>query len=245
MAELSFFVGVIGNVISVLMFLSPAATFRRILRRKSTEEFDSFPYVCTWLSSSLWTYYGIVKPGAYLVATVNSFGVVVQSFFLAVFLIYAPPPMKTKTGILVGILDIGFLTTAIVVSQAALGEETRIGALGFVCAGLNIIMYASPLSVMKTVVRSRSVEYMPFMLSLFFFINGGIWTFYAFLQHDWFLAVPNGMGLGLGLAELLLYGIYRNAKPLLPLKSSTTSSEKDCLTQPLIISSSTSDPQQT
>ncbi|KAL0548402.1 hypothetical protein IC582_012851 [Cucumis melo] len=241
MAELSFFVGVIGNIISLLMFLSPAGTFRRIIRNKSTEEFESFPYVCTWLNSSLWTYYGIIKPGAYLVATINSFGVVVQSFFLGVFLIYAPSAMKAKTGILVGILDIGMLTAAIVVSELVLEGEKRIEALGFVCAGLNIMMYASPLSIMKTVIKSKSVEYMPFMLSLFFFFNGGIWTFYAFLVHDWFLAVPNGMGLLLGLTQLLLYAIYRNArKPLLPLNTSIITSQQqqlDSQTQPLISSS--------
>ena len=55
---------------------------------------------------------------------------------------------QAKTGIMVGILDIGFFATAIVVSQLVLDGETRIGALGFVCAGLNIIMYGSPLSVM-------------------------------------------------------------------------------------------------
>ncbi|XP_023522068.1 bidirectional sugar transporter SWEET17-like [Cucurbita pepo subsp. pepo] len=237
MAELSFFVGVIGNVISVLMFLSPVGTFWRIIKKKSTEEFESFPYVCTWLNSSLWTYYGVIKPGAYLVATVNSFGVVVQSFFLGVFLIYAPSAMKAKTGIMVGILDIGFFATAIVVSQLVLDGETRIGALGFVCAGLNIIMYGSPLSVMKTVIKNRSVEYMPFMLSFFFFLNGGIWTFYAFLLSDWFLAVPNGIGLGLGLAQIAIYGVYRNAKPL-PLKTSIrTQQEQDSQTQPLISSS--------
>uniref|UniRef100_A0A9I9EC42 Uncharacterized protein n=1 Tax=Cucumis melo TaxID=3656 RepID=A0A9I9EC42_CUCME len=94
---------------------------------------------------------------------------------------------------------------------------------------------------MKTVIKSKSVEYMPFMLSLFFFFNGGIWTFYAFLVHDWFLAVPNGMGLLLGLTQLLLYAIYRNArKPLLPLNTSIITSQQqqlDSQTQPLISSS--------
>ncbi|XP_038881469.1 bidirectional sugar transporter SWEET17 isoform X2 [Benincasa hispida] len=225
------------------MFLSPVGTFQRIIRNKSTEQFESFPYVCTWLNSSLWTYYGIIKPGAYLVATINTFGVVVQSFFLGVFLIYAPSAMKVRTGILVGILDIGMLTATIAVSELALEGGKRIGALGFVCAGLNIMMYASPLSVMKTVIKSRSVEYMPFMLSLFFFLNGGIWTFYAFLVHDWFLAVPNGMGLGLGLTQLLLYAIYRNAKR--PLNTSIITSQhqqQNSQTQPLI-SSSHPDPQ--
>ncbi|XVE65596.1 hypothetical protein DITRI_Ditri08aG0012900 [Diplodiscus trichospermus] len=213
MAELSFFVGVIGNVISVLVFLSPIKTFRRIIKHRSTEDFESLPYVCTLLNSSLWTYYGITKPGGLLIATVNGFGIIVEAVYVVLFLIYAPQKRRIKTGILVGILDVGFLAVAILVTQLALKGETQIDAIGFMCAGLNIIMYGSPLAAMKTVVTTKSVEYMPFFLSFFLFLNGGIWAFYALLVKDYFLGIPNGTGFLLGTAQLLLYAIYRNAKP--------------------------------
>ncbi|KAK8671149.1 hypothetical protein V6N13_037754 [Hibiscus sabdariffa] len=213
MEELSFFVGVIGNVVSVLVFLSPVGTFWRIIKHGSTEDFESVPYVCTLLNSSLWTYYGITKPGAYLVATVNGFGILAEAVYVVLFLVYAPRKTKAKTGILVGIIDVGFLAAAILVTRLALEGESRIDAIGFMCAGLNIIMYGSPLAAMKTVVSSKSVEYMPFFLSFFLFLNGGIWAFYAFLEQDIFLGVPNGIGFLLGTAQLLLYAVYSNARP--------------------------------
>ncbi|TYI61740.1 hypothetical protein E1A91_D10G194900v1 [Gossypium mustelinum] len=173
MEELSFIVGVIGNVISVLVFLSPVGTFWRIVKNGSTEDFESLPYVCTLLSSSLWTYYGITKPGAYLVATVNGFGILAEAVYVVLFLIYAPRKMRVKTGILVGILNVGFLAAAILVTHLALEGDTRIDAIGFMCAGLNIIMYGSPLAAM----------------------------------------VPNGIGFLLGTAQLILYAIFRKARP--------------------------------
>ncbi|KAH7843316.1 hypothetical protein Vadar_015112 [Vaccinium darrowii] len=120
---------------------------------------------------------------------------------------------QAKTAILVGILDVGFLAAAILVTQLALKGDERIDAMGILGAGLNIIMYASPLAVMKTVVTTKSVEFMPFFLSFFFFLNGGVWTFYAILVHDIILAVPNGTGFLLGIAQLVLYAMYKNAKP--------------------------------
>lgn len=72
-------------------------TFWRIVRSRSTEEFESFPYVCTLLNSSLWTYYGIIKAGAYLVATVNGFGVVAEAVYIVLFLVYAPQKSKVRT----------------------------------------------------------------------------------------------------------------------------------------------------
>ncbi|CAL5330172.1 unnamed protein product [Camellia sinensis] len=50
---------------------------------------------------------------------------------------------------------------------------------------------------MKTVVMSKSVEYMPFFLSFFAFFNGGIWTFYSVLVQDWFLGAKTATLAGI------------------------------------------------
>ncbi|KAM3704756.1 hypothetical protein ACB098_03G029300 [Castanea mollissima] len=210
MASASFYVGVVGNIISVLLFLSPLGTFQRIVKHRSTEEFESFPYICTLLASALWTYYGVTKPGSLLVATINGFGVVVEIVYVTLYLVFSPPRARAKTGTLVALLDVGFLAGVILLTHFLLHGDTKIDVIGFLCAGLNIVMYASPLAAMKTVVTTKSVEYMPFLLSFFSFLNGGIWTFYAVLVKDFFLGVPNGAGLLLGAAQLVLYFIYRN-----------------------------------
>ncbi|KAG4990494.1 bidirectional sugar transporter SWEET17-like isoform X1 [Glycine soja] len=212
MAEASFFVGVIGNIISILMFLSPVPTFWKIKKHGSTEDFSSLPYICTLLNCSLWTYYGIIKAGEYLVATVNGFGILMETIYIILFLIYAPKGIRGRTAILALILDVVILTAILIITQLALEGETRSGAVGVMGAGLNIVMYSSPLSVMKTVVTTKSVEYMPFLLSFFFFFNGAVWLLYAVLVRDVILGVPNGTGFLLGAMQLVLYAIYRNGK---------------------------------
>ncbi|KAB2054344.1 hypothetical protein ES319_A12G249400v1 [Gossypium barbadense] len=62
--------------------------------------------------------------------------------------------------------------------------------------------------VEKLVISTKSVEYMPFFLSLASFANGVAWTTYAFLPFDPFIAVPNGLGTLFSLAQLLLYATY-------------------------------------
>ncbi|KAJ7557798.1 hypothetical protein O6H91_04G010700 [Diphasiastrum complanatum] len=62
---------------------------------------------------------------------------------------------------------------------------------------------------MKLVITTKSVEYMPFLLSLASFVNGLIWTSYAFLGRlDVFIIVPNGIGSLLGALQLVIYFIY-------------------------------------
>lgn len=185
-------------------------TFVRIVKTRSTEEFESLPYICTLLNSCLWTYYGVTKPGAILVATVNAFGTVVEIVYILLFLVFATPHKRGRTWVGVIVLNVGFFGGALVVTNLVLQGEKKISGIGFLCAAFNIVMYASPLSAMKTVVRKKSVEYMPFLLSFALLINGGIWALYGLLVHDWFIGIPNGTGFVLGVIQLVLYAMYRN-----------------------------------
>ena len=64
-------------------------TFWRIVRSRSTEEFEPAPYMLRLLNSLLWLYYGVTKPDGLLVATVNGFGAVMENIYVVLFLVYA------------------------------------------------------------------------------------------------------------------------------------------------------------
>lgn len=213
MANFSFILGIIGNVISILMFAAPIKTFKRIIKKKSTEDFKGIPYITTLLSTSLWTFYGLLKPGGLLVVTVNGTGALLHIVYVTLFLIYAPKILKIQSMKLVAIINIAFLGVVIAITLLALHGSTRLTLVGILCAGLNIGMYASPLSAARTVIKMKSVEYMPFFLSFFQFLNGGVWTAYAVLIKDYYIGVPNGIGFILGAAQLILYFIYYKSTP--------------------------------
>ncbi|XP_021898944.1 bidirectional sugar transporter SWEET16-like isoform X2 [Carica papaya] len=183
------FFGILGNITTGLVYLSPAKTFWHIVVRRSTEEFESLPYICKLLNAYQWVYYGIIKPNSVLVATVNGFGAVCEIIFVIIFLTFAPPRIRANTAILVGTLDVVFPGIAFLIMQFLFDGKTRIDASGLMCVAFSMVCYGSPLSAMKTVVTTKSVEYMPFFLSFFLFVNGGVWTTYAVLTLDWFIGV--------------------------------------------------------
>ncbi|XP_058188919.1 bidirectional sugar transporter SWEET1 isoform X2 [Rhododendron vialii] len=205
--------GVFGNINGLLLFLAPTITFMRIIKNKSTEQFSGIPYVMTLLSCLLFVWYGMpfVSEGNTLVLTINVTGAAVESIYVLIFLIYAPQKDKGK---ILGLLALGLSVVASVafVSVFALHGEDRKLVSGFAACIFCIIMYASPLSVMRTVIKTKSVEYMPFSLSLFVFSGGTSWFIYGLRGNDHFLAVPNGLGCGLGAVQLILYAIYRDKK---------------------------------
>ncbi|KQK04139.1 bidirectional sugar transporter SWEET17 [Brachypodium distachyon] len=209
-----FIIGIIGNIISVLVFISPVTTFWRIVRGGSTEEFEPAPYVMTLLNALLWLYYGLTKPDGLLIATVNGFGALMEAIYVVLFLIYANDHgTRVKTAKLVAALDIAFFGVVFATTTFAIAElDMKIMVVGLICACLSVFMYGSPLAAMRTVITTRSVEYMPFFLSFFLFLNGGVWAFYALLDRDVFLGVPNGFGCVLGGIQLIIYAVYKNCK---------------------------------
>ncbi|KAI9185002.1 hypothetical protein LWI28_003263 [Acer negundo] len=101
------------------------------------------------MSTSLWTLYGLMKPGGFLIMTVNGVGAVLQFTYITLFLIYAPREMKIKTAKLAVILDVGFLGTVFAITLLAMHKlSLRLTFIGIICAGLTIGVYASPLLVM-------------------------------------------------------------------------------------------------
>lgn len=208
-----FVFGVFGNINGLLLFLAPTITFMRIIKKKSTEEFSGIPYVMTLLNCLLSAWYGMpfVSEHNMLVSTINATGAAIESIYVLIFLMYAPKKDKGKIlGLFTFVLSV-FASVAFISGFALHGNSRKLFS-GFAASIFSIIMYASPLSVMRTVIKTKSVEYMPFLLSLFVFLCGTSWFVYGLLGNDPFVAVPNGFGCGLGAVQLILYAIYRDKK---------------------------------
>ncbi|KAJ8541563.1 hypothetical protein K7X08_002379 [Anisodus acutangulus] len=205
--------GIFGNITGLFLFLAPMITFKRVIMNRSTEQFSGIPYVMALLNCLLSTWYGLpfVSPNNMLVSIINGTGAGLEAFYVLIFLIFAPKKEKAKiSGILFVVLSI-FSTVALVSMLALHGNKRKVFS-GFAAAVFSIIMYGSPLSIMRLVIKTKSVEYMPFFLSLFVFLCGTSWFVYGFLGKDPFIAVPNGVGSLLGTAQLILYAIYRDNK---------------------------------
>lgn len=213
MDVLHFLFGIFGNATALFLFLSPTITFKRIIRSKSTEDFSGIPYVMTLLNCLLSAWYGLpfVSKNNLLVWTINGTGAVLEIIYVLIFILYAPRKEKSK---ILGLFTLVLFIFAVVafVSLFALQGNTRKLFCGLAATIFSIIMYASPLSIIRLVIKTKSVEFMPFFLSLFVFLCGTSWFIYGLLGKDIFIFVPNGFGCGLGAIQLILYFIYRKHK---------------------------------
>ncbi|XP_058739802.1 bidirectional sugar transporter SWEET13-like [Vicia villosa] len=211
----AFVFGLLGNIISFAVFLSPLPTFYTIFKKKSAEGFQSLPYIVALFSAMLWIYYAFVKrESVLLLITINTFGIVIESFYLIIFLIYAPKKSRLSTIKLLLLLNVfGFGAMLLSTLYFSKGAK-RLAIIGWISLVFNISVFAAPLLVISKVIRTRSVEYMPFFLSLTLTINAVMWFFYGLLLKDYYVALPNTLGFLFGIIQMVIYLIYRNATPV-------------------------------
>ncbi|BAT86810.1 hypothetical protein LR48_Vigan09g268800 [Vigna angularis] len=203
--------GIFGNIISFMVYLAPARTFQKIYKKKSTQSFQCLPYLVALFSSSLWLYYASFNiKHSILLVSINSFGCVIEIIYIVIFIKYADKDAKKLTIKLLAAMNFGSLALIVLVTRFAVDDSDQVKVLGWICDVVSVIVFAAPLSVVLQVIRTKSVQFMPFCLSFSLLLNAIMWLAYGFFNKDMCVALPNVGGLALGLLQMLLHAIYRN-----------------------------------
>ncbi|KAL5860454.1 hypothetical protein ACOSQ4_001750 [Xanthoceras sorbifolium] len=210
-----YIVGIVGNIISFFLFASPMPTFVKIYKNKSVEEFKPDPYLATIMNCMLWIFYGLpfVTPDSVLVVTINSVGLLLEIVYITIFFIYVQRKgqIKVINWILIELVFLGIVATCTLLLFHTHEKRSRI--VGILCVIFGVLMYASPLTIMTKVIKTRSVKYMPFYLSLTNFLNGLVWVTYALIRFDLYVLTGNGLGALSGAVQLILYACYFKSTP--------------------------------
>ncbi|XP_059304252.1 bidirectional sugar transporter N3-like [Lycium ferocissimum] len=204
----AFAFGVLGNIISFVVFLSPIPTFYKIYKKKSTEGYQSIPYVVALFSSMLWIYYAFLKTNTTLLITINSFGVFIETIYVGFYLFYAPKKAKVQTVKMLLLSVVGGFGAIILVTQFLFKGDVRGQVVGWICLVFSLCVFVAPLGIVRQVIKTKSVEYMPLLLSVFLTLSAVAWFFYGLLLKDINIAAPNVLGFIFGILQMVLYAIY-------------------------------------
>ncbi|KAG8388111.1 hypothetical protein BUALT_Bualt02G0091700 [Buddleja alternifolia] len=203
---------VAGNLVSFMVYIAPLPTFYRIFKKKSTEGFHSVPYVVALLSCMLWIYYATLKSNEILLITINSFGCLIESIYIVIFISYASKKARMLAVKLLLLLNFSGFGFIVIFTHFLVKGPKRAQVLGWISVALSATVYIAPLSIMKRVIRTKSVEFLPISLSFALLLNAVMWFFYGLLLKDFYIAVPNVAGFIFGVLQILLYAVYKNCK---------------------------------
>ncbi|CAJ1972346.1 unnamed protein product [Sphenostylis stenocarpa] len=210
-------VAVLGNVASMSLYAAPTVTFKRVIRKKNTEEFSCIPYIIALLNSLLYTWYGLPivsnKWENFPLVTVNGVGALFELSYVLIYFWFSSPKGKVKVAMTAGAVLTVFGVIAITSAFAFPDHHHRKLLVGSISLGVSIALYASPLIAMKKVIETKSVEFMPLPLSLSSLLTSLLWMTYGLLIRDIFVAGPNVVGTPLGILQLVLHCKYWKRRP--------------------------------
>merc|ERR1719272_980970 len=100
-----------------------------------------------------------------------------------------------------------------VIAAVALPMRSAMFFEGFMASFCSIAVAVSPIACLPTVLRTSSTETMPVELAFVSFVSALLWLTCGVMLMDWWIIIPNIVGILAGLIALLLMCIYpRQAK---------------------------------
>ncbi|GLJ30186.1 hypothetical protein SUGI_0597040 [Cryptomeria japonica] len=209
-------VGFLGSAFALFMYGAPICTFRRVMLNKTSGEMSGLPYAVGLFNCLVYAWYGcpLISNGwdNALVLAINTIGLLLQCCFCTIYLLFALPKSKRRMGTMVVGVLMAFLSL-VTVSMWGLNAQKKlvVGSTGMVAS---VILYGSPLSDIRTVVRTKSVECMSFYFSFFAFLGSVLWLVYGALSKDNLIMAPNFLGIPLASVQIIIYCMYKRKKRL-------------------------------
>ena len=121
-------------------------TFYRVYKKKSTESFQSVPYVVALLSAMLWLYYALLSMDV-LLLSINAIACVVESVYLAIYLVYAPKDAMVHIHTLFG----WFSSSSILIDRS---QRTQVFTMKLLCI-MNMGLFGAMVAFLQFYVEGQ------------------------------------------------------------------------------------------
>ncbi|CAG9467777.1 unnamed protein product [Pedinophyceae sp. YPF-701] len=202
-----------GATLAAIMFLSPLKAVLRVRREASLGDLNPLPFAAIVFNCSAWIGYSIVQRDWYI-WTCNVWGLSLGMFYtLSGYklaggrLSLRLPTQGLIEGIMVSLGAVIALLAWLSV-KAGMNDDHRQLLWGFAANAILLVYYSAPLSTVAQVIKTRNAASLYWPLSLTNGLNGLMWTAYGVSLQDYFIWIPNGIGVVLSLFQLLLIAVF-------------------------------------
>lgn len=210
--------GILGNIASGIFFLSSVPTVVCIIRRKSSGGISGDLYVFKLFNCMLWSLYGLpfVHPHDFWVVLTNTFGCVFAVVYIIPYVCYASRKERLSVLLKVVVILLCFIIMVVLLFTLGHSRQNRITVVGILCAVVSSCMHLTLLSQTKIALQSRDMKYLHPNSSIAGFLKGAIWTAYGIVNFDIYIVIPNGVGVAVGIMQVMLAIYLRLTKGIDP-----------------------------
>ena len=205
--------GFLAPIASVVVGLSPFPTVHRIVHDGKVGDFPLLPYTVMIISATMWFAYGLLRGEAQIWAC-NGIALVMGLYYLLNYIRFAHTASTATTlpGTVEQHIHAALFTMMACVLWTILqfsGQDPAwlIGKVGMV---FGVLLFASPLTVLRVVIETKSALSIPLPFTIASTINCFLWSVSGLWQlGDPNIYIPNLLGLGFSLAQLALKVYYQ------------------------------------
>lgn len=201
---------VIGNILSQL---SPYPTVKKLRTKGDTGDFDALPFVTIAANSVQWCFYGVFAwwitghHGFLILLYANVLGAIAGSFYTATFDRLCHSAIGRKSLRRYYYVSVLILLVQ-VLAAVALPPQHAMFFEGFMASACSIFVAVSPIACIPTVLQTQSTESMPVELALVSFVSAFLWLTCGIMLMDWWIIIPNIVGIGAGIIAIVLLFTY-------------------------------------
>ena len=204
-------------LLSMSLIISPLFDDIRVIKneKRISKEKSANTFLMIWLSSVIWTIYGVFIEAYHPIVTTNMIGIGSSSYFLYVFHYYSSLKQKKLIEDYIKYMIIMINIVLVYVVYLPEGIETTKTRLGMFGSFLSVSMFAAPvLNVMK-VIKTKNPSYISFPFAFLGSLSTYLWYTFGKMIDDIWVIGPNLIGLGLSLTTCLVWLIYMYIVPFL------------------------------
>jgi len=201
------FLPLAATILSVALNLSPLKTIREIQEQGDVGNASFAPFFAICMNALLAFLYGLYIYNQ-TIMFVNFLGVMFSTYYIWVYYNYTRDKQTVRTLLLTASV---FIVVILYHIYFRAGENGRL-QLGLISNFATICMFASPLSTVPTIIRTKNASTIPVWLSVASFACSLAWFLYGITLWDFFVMIPNLLGLLLSSLQLFLVNLYGQRK---------------------------------
>mmetsp|Transcript_32398 Transcript_32398/g.95469 ORF Transcript_32398/g.95469 Transcript_32398/m.95469 type:complete len:233 (-) Transcript_32398:587-1285(-) len=192
-----------------VVFLSPFSTLRGVARSKTVGGLPALPYSSMVLNCSLWIIYSVLKNEP-TIRYANSVGLALGTYYFYVFYNNCSPTATGLPGTLKDhVQGTGLIVAVALLIAVLLPRDTASELIGKAAVIFCVILFASPLSVLREAIMTKSAKNIPLPFALASTVNTLLWSVSGVIAlRDFNVYFPNLLGLACSVAQLVVISMY-------------------------------------
>mmetsp|Transcript_8655 Transcript_8655/g.11122 ORF Transcript_8655/g.11122 Transcript_8655/m.11122 type:complete len:234 (+) Transcript_8655:255-956(+) len=208
----SMFVQACGNIApiaSIVVTLAPIPTINEIAKKQSTMNLPLLPYTSMFVNAFIWTTYGVLT-NEIRIWSCNVVSIFCGLYYIRKYLAYVPPGASNLPGNVTAHFQLGSAiiigTILVVLSCRKEFAKDLVGNAGVI---LCLVLFGSPLSTLKQVMKTRSAISIPLPFTISCCINCFCWSVFGiFGVNDAKVYFPNVIGFVFAITQLSLICLF-------------------------------------